>query len=306
MLESILPWAYLWPVGVVGIAALVLGLVVANVLLAAILLLVYFALPKETIDQGIHWVVSGAREKFAPYFQRVEEHLRATFPIHGTANLPSSCLLLWHPHSLLSVTSVLHTSFGLTPAVNSKIVAHSIYHSLPIIRDCMRYANSIPANFDTMKQTLDAGDRVSVLVGGVREMLDTDSKTVRLVLGKRRGVFRLAYTTGKPIVPVLTYGESELFPVWNHPTLTALNQFLYSTCKIAIPATSWTALSNWINLYWTPLSPVPTYVGEPIVVEKNPSPTESDLTALRETYIKKLTALFDETHPPGYMLVIQE
>jgi hypothetical protein len=97
-----------------------------------------------------------------------------------------------------------------------------------------------------------------------------------------------------------------LFPAWNHPTLTALNRFLYDTFRIAIPITSWAALSNWVNLYWTPLSPIPTYVGDPIVVEKNPSPTESDLATLRSTYIAALKSLFDETHPPGYTLVIQE
>lgn len=306
MLESILPWAYLWPVLLVGVAGVVLGVVVANVVVGAILLAIYLVLPTETIDQGIQWVVSGTREKFGQYFQRVEDHLRTTFPLHGGETLPSSCLLLWHPHSLLSVTSVLHTAFGLTPAVRSKIVSHSIYHSLPVIRDGMRTANSIPADFDTMKQTLEKGERVSVLVGGVREMLDTESKTIRLVLGKRKGVFRLALTTGTPLVPLLTYGESELFPVLNHPVLQDLNRFLYSTFRIAIPVTSWTALSNWVNLYWHPLTPVPTYVGDPIVVEKNPSPTESDLSALRETYIQRLQALFEETHPPGYSLIIQE
>lgn len=306
MLESILPWAYLWPVLLVVTVCVVLGLVVANVVLAVILLLVYLVLPAETIDQGIQWVVRGTREKFGHYFQRVEDHLRTTFPIHGAETLPSSCLLLWHPHSLLTVTAVLHTAFGLSSVVDSKIVSHSIYHSLPVVRDLMRNANSIPAEFDRMKQTLDDGERVSVLVGGVREMLDTESKTIRLVLGKRKGVFRLALTTGKPLVPILTYGESDLFPVWNHPTLQTINQVLYSTFRIAFPVTSWTALSNWVNLYWSPLTPVPTYVGEPIVVEKNPSPSESDLSELRETYIKRLQALFEETHPPGYSLLIQE
>jgi hypothetical protein len=306
MLESILPWAYLWPALLVATAAVVLGLVVANVVLGVTLLAVYCLLPAETIDRGIQWVVTGTREKFAHYFQRVEDHLRVTFPLHGGETLPSSCLLLWHPHSLLSITAVLHTAFRLTPAVESKIVSHSVYHSLPVIRDLMRNANSIPADFQGMKQALDAGKRVSVLVGGVREMLDTESKIVRLVLGKRKGVFRLAFTTGKPLVPVLTYGESDLFPVWNHSVLRDINQFLYATFKIAIPVTSWTALSNWITLYWSPLTPVPTYVGDPIVVEKNPSPSESDLAELRKLYIQRLKALFDETHPPGYSLIIQE
>lgn len=306
MLESILPWAYLWPVLVLVCVAVVAGVVAAHLTLGLVLGLIYAVLPSEMIDEGIQWLVTSTRTKFEQYFQRVEAHLRATFPVHQADPLPTSCLLLWHPHSLLSVTAVLHTLFKLTPSLESKLVCHSVYHQLPVVRDLARVTQTLPAQFDSMKSALDTGGRVSVLVGGVREMLETEHKTVRLVLGKRKGVFRLALMTGRPLVPVITYGESELFPAWNHPTLTTINQFLYSNFRIAIPLTSWTALSNWVQLYWHPLDPIPTYVGKPLEVKMNPSPTEDDIVALRTAYIARVKELFDATRPEGTTLIIQE
>jgi hypothetical protein len=286
--------------------AVVAGVVAAHVTLGAVLGLIYVLLPSEMIDDGIRWMVVSTRTKFEQYFQKVEAHLRETFPVHEEHPIPPSCLLLWHPHSLLSVTAVLHTLFRITPSLESNLVCHSIYHQLPVVKDLARVAQTIPASHDDMKHALDAGNRVSVLVGGVREMLGTEPKTIRLILGKRRGVFRLALMTGRPLVPIITYGESELFPAWNHPTLTAINSFLYSTFRIAIPLTSWTALSNWVQLYWHPLNPIPTHVGAPLEVKMNPSPTEEDIVALRTAYIAKVKELFDATRPEGTTLIIQE
>jgi 2-acylglycerol O-acyltransferase 2 len=53
-------------------------------------------------------------------------------------------------------------------------------------------------------------ESVSVIPGGVRDMMTTTPGVIHIV--PRKGVFRLALETGTPIVPVLTYGENELFP----------------------------------------------------------------------------------------------
>lgn len=42
-------------------------------------------------------------------------------------------------------------------------------------------------------------------------MMQTKPGVIHIV--PRTGVFKLALETGTPIVPVLTYGENELFPV---------------------------------------------------------------------------------------------
>lgn len=154
-----------------------------------------------------------------------------------------------------------------------------------------------------MQKILEDGERVSVVVGGVREMLEVEPKTIK-VFSKRKGIFRLALMTGTPLVPILSYGESELFPQIKNDYLDSFNQFLYNTFSIAIPHTTTTSLQNWLKLYHEPLDTIPTHVGDPISVEKISIPTEKDIDNLRKKYIEAVKKLFKETHPSDYKLVI--
>ena len=304
MLETFLAWTYLWPFSAAVLAILFLGLLTINLLLSLCVFALYLLLPTTLIDDFLHWSVETIRKKFEDYFLLVEEHLADTFPMVNQERIPKSALLLWHPHSLMSVTPTIHCSFRIHE-LDTKIVSHGIYHFFPFIRDFARLANSIPANFDIMKKTLEEGHTVSVMPGGVREMLSTtDDKIIKLVIRRRRGVFKLALQTGVPLVPILTYGEDQLFPPLTSPSLNLLNELFYSFFRIAIPLTSWTAIKNWINLYYHPLDPVTTYVGEPINVEKIADPSDDEILDLRDKYIKELKKLFEETKPDGYSLVI--
>lgn len=308
MLDTILAWVYLWPVLFVsaGLGVVVL-LWTLNTLLSGLVLVLYFLLPPEVLQQGIGSLVSLARDKFESYFEIVEANLRETFPIHLEVPLPTTCLLLWHPHSLMGITPVMHVAYRLTNVLPpSRIVSHSMYHTIPFIRDISRYCHSAPARFPDMKRELEAGHSLSVIPGGTREMMETSENTLRLVLKKRSGVFRLALTTGTPLVPILSYGENELFPSIRTPLLDWINEYLYKWFWVALPVTSWTALGNWVKLYSHPLQPVRTYVGKPLNVSKKEDPTQEDIDHLRARYIRRIKKLFRKTAPPGYKLIIQE
>lgn len=304
MLETFLAWAYLWPVSAGVLLISLMGLLALNLFVSLVLLVLYYLLPQKLIDDFVGWLVGLVREKFASYFERVESHLRSTFQMVGADVIPASSLLLWHPHSLMSIAPTLHCSFRIHK-LESKLVSHNIYHMFPVIKDFAKYANVIPADFEVMKKNLEEGNSVSIIPGGVREMMTTtDEKNIRLVLKNRKGIFRLALLTGRPLVPLITYGESELFPPVESTFMNMLNTIAYSTFKIAMPITSFTAIQNWIELYYRPLSLVTTHTGKAIEVEKTETPTDEDISVLREKYINAVKSLFDETHPKEYTLTI--
>jgi hypothetical protein len=308
MLDTILAWVYLWPVLFVsaGLSVVVL-LLTLNLFLSGLLTVVYFLLPPEMIQGWIGSLVTLVRSKFESYFENVETNLRQTFPIHLEAPLPKTSLLLWHPHSLMGVTPVLHVAYRLTNALPpSKIVCHSMYHTIPVLRDIATYCHSAPARFADMKHELESGNSLSVIPGGTREMMETEERVLRLILKKRSGVFRLALTSGTPLVPILSYGENELFPSIRTPWLDGINEILYKLFWVALPLTSWTALSNWVKLYSHPLDQITTHVGKPLNVEKVEEPTQEDIDRLRKRYIRRVTKLFKKTAPEGYKLIIQE
>lgn len=299
MLDALLPWMYLWPVLPVVVLGGVLFLMLVHLFLGCSLLFVYLLIPPPVLDQWIHWGVQGFRTKFQPYIHQVESNLRATFPVSGKEHLVRPSLLLWHPHSLMSVTSVIHNTFKVED-LSTKIATHSLFHMIPVVRDMFRYANAISADYATIKQTL-ATQSVIVMPGGVREIVEEPSPHVIYVgLNKRTGVFRLALETGVPLVPVISYGENVLFPSIRNP----FNKWLYDHFRIALPLTSATALSNWVRMYAGPLDPICTHIGEPVLTEKV-EPTDQKISELKERYIKQFVELFERTHPPGYSLLFE-
>ena len=219
--------------------------------------------------------------------------------------IPEKSILLWHPHDLMTITSAIHNGFRITdPSYTpTKIVTLWIYNSIPVIKDFMRLSNCISSDYQIIKDTLEK-ESVSLMLGGVKEILHADSKTIILTIKKRKGIFKIALETGCSLVPVITYGESDLFPPMKNSFIDSTNQLLYSLLKIAIPVPTIESLHNWVKLFNEPLQTVNTYTGSIIKVEKIENPTDKDIDSLRNTYIKEIQVLFKNTNPGKYKLEI--
>jgi hypothetical protein len=305
MLDFLLPYAYLWPVLTFLLLLVFVCLLFLNAFLSLVCLAFYSLVPQEKIDFLIQSCLHIIRHKFSFYFEKTEDNIRDTFQIHLEKELPDKGILIWHPHGLMTITSAIHNAFGITNNnyVPTKIVSLDLYHKIPIIKDLMRNLNVVSSNYDTIKSTLQ-NESISIMLGGVKELLNTNDDTMMFVIKDRSGIFRLALETGSSLVPVITYGENELFSPIRNEFLDSINAALYSMLRIAIPVPTWNSLKNWVNLYKGPLMPVHTHVGTPIQVTKVNRPTKKDIDTLRDTYISELTKLFERTNRGNYKLQI--
>ena len=305
MLDFLLPYGYFWPILLIFVTAVCMFLFFLNVFLMTILLCVYHAIPHEVIDSFLQSSLSVIRYKFSFYFEQIESNIRKTFKIHVSEKIPEKSILLWHPHDLMTITSAIHNGFRITdPSYTpTKIVTLWIYNSIPVIKDFMRLSNCISSDYQIIKDTLEK-ESVSLMLGGVKEILHADSKTIILTIKKRKGIFKIALETGCSLVPVITYGESDLFPPMKNSFIDSTNQLLYSLLKIAIPVPTIESLHNWVKLFNEPLQTVNTYTGSIIKVEKIENPTDKDIDSLRNTYIKEIQVLFKNTNPGKYKLEI--
>lgn len=304
MLDFLLPYAYLWPMLLLLILVLYLVLFVMNLVLGVFSLGLYCLVPEEVWDSLIDSLHSWARNKFSYYFEKTEEHLHQTFQLHFEKDLPNKAIFIWNPHGLLSVTSAIHNAIRIptkeyTP---TKLVSLDLYHKIPFIRDIMRKAHVVSANYDNIKQTLET-DSVSIMLGGVKELLNSDPHKMYLVIKDRKGIFKIALETGSPLVPVITYGENKLFQPMRNSFLDTLNSYLYSLFRTAIPIPTVECLKNWMMLYKGPLEPIHSYIGSPLSVKKIEHPTLQDIDALKEKYTAELRTLFEKTNPGNYELV---
>jgi 2-acylglycerol O-acyltransferase 2 len=276
--------------GVVGILLLVGVLMGVNLVLGLLVASLYGLFPKEVLFDS---VASRLRNK------QVEENIQATFRMECPEPPPPSCLFIWQPHGLISVSSVMFNG-GLCKHPNYRAnhaVTLPFYHYFPVIGDIMRHLGSIPSDSGSITKTLRKGESVSVMLGGVREMMDARGTHMKLYVRKRTGIFRIALETGTPLVPVLTYGENEMFPRSDEWWASAVNQTLHTYAGMAVGIPTWKALQNWFELSYKPLKPIVTHVGSPI-------PATGDISSLRTTYIKAVEALFKKTAPAGYTLEI--
>ena len=55
------------------------------------------------------------------------------------------------------------------------------------------------------------GRAITIVVGGARESLDARPFSLKLVLKRRKGFVKLAIRTGADLVPVLAFGENDIY-----------------------------------------------------------------------------------------------
>jgi len=181
---------------------------------------------------------------------------------------------------------------------SSKGTALHLLWWFPFGKEILETRRFVPSHYADMKRVLDH-QSLSVTLGGVREMPMTRDNKMILNIGKKRGIFKMALETGTPLVPVIVYGENEIYQQSNSWLLRRVNQFLLPYLYLPIP--TWKSCRSWLSLFQRPLEhPVRTYVGPSIAVTKKEIPTEEDIVTLRDTYFSELRALYQTTRPSHY------
>ncbi|CAL8469820.1 g9362 [Coccomyxa elongata] len=130
-------------------------------------------------------------------------------------------VLGFHPHGIISMSAFI--TFA-TEALNvSKTFPGIRFHMLtlvqnfyiPFIRDFVLAHGMCDCARSTCLRLLKGrkGSAIVLCVGGAREALLAQPNHFEIVLGKRLGFVRIAVRTGSALVPVLSFGENNMFQV---------------------------------------------------------------------------------------------
>lgn len=227
---------------------------------------------------------------------------KANTTAHADTNANPS-IYIWHPHGLFSCANFYHCASGQTEFFRksrTRSVVHHYMKYIPFSQEILSMYNIIFSDYDSMKNTIEAGDSIGIVLGGASEITLTEPNTMKLSIQQKRGIFRLALSTGTPIVPVLVYGENELFQLSKHPIVEFL-QYLVKPLHVVVPVPTYESAIQWASITQEPLrKPVQTVVGPAIHVSKVDIPTHEDIEKLRATYFEALRALYDRTKPASY------
>lgn len=275
-------------------------------LVPVILLLVW--LEVITVAPLIFLINTVVPKLFPEECSAIMKHLRESFPVvpSGSAKKPVQSIYMFHPHGYMAASIVLHTATNFTdwpihPIKCAVIRGMTHYFGMKeVLED--RFVDS---NYADMKKVLTMShSSLAVSPGGLDEMVQIRKKEIRVKLLSRKGIFRLAIETGKPLVPVITYGETELCNPLEGSYLEGLHTFLRKY-RIPLIVPSYEMCTKWLLLRKKPLDTkcvsvigLPVLSGIPLLPSDVPS--EEAIYELRARYIEALKKLYKETKPAEY------
>ena len=218
------------------------------------------------------------------------------------SQLDGKNIFLFHPHGAFSIANMLHVGTSVTGWKHRPIKGTTLNKLFwfPFVKEIFDAMNFVPSNYETMKSVLEEGNSLTICLGGVKEILYTEPNTMKLSIKNKRGAFRLALESGTPLVPVISYGENELFELSKYTWLEPVQQLLIQ-CGLYMPIPTIKSCKSWFAIPWVPLdSPIRTVIGNPLKVVQIKDPSENDIIELREKYFKALNDLYHETKPKSY------
>ncbi|XP_022098667.1 2-acylglycerol O-acyltransferase 2-A-like [Acanthaster planci] len=252
---------------------------------------------------------------------RVWVHMRNFFPVHliKTADLDpgKNHLLGFHPHGIMSMGAFVNfcteaNEFAKKfPGIKPFLLTLSGWFRFPLARDYIMMAGVCDVSRESLDWLLGQsgpGNAVVIVVGGVKEVLEAQPHRHVIYLSKRKGFVRKALKHGASLVPVYSFGETNVYEQIPNPEGSFLRKLQALLTKVVgIPPSLFhgRGIFNY-NLGFLPYrQPIFTVVGKPIPLDKNPNPTQEEIDKVHAEYIASLVALFDE-HKTKYGIEEEE
>lgn len=142
-----------------------------------------------------------------------------------------------------------------------------------------------------------------LMVGGAEEAFNAFPKQYRFVLKDRKGFIKIAFKTGTPLVPAISFGENDIFELIYHAPGTII-RYIQDTFKRLTRFAPVILVGRGFLQYNFGIiprrHPITTVIGAPIHLEKNLNPTAAEINEVHEIFCKRLIELF-ETHKSKYV-----
>ena len=233
--------------------------------------------------------------------------------LHRSAVLPPTRKYIfgYHPHGIIShgafaafATEALGFSH-LFPGITNTLLTLDSNFRVPFYRDYALAMGLASVSRESCENILSKGGAngegmgraITIVVGGARESLDAQPYNLRLVLKRRKGFIKLAIRTGADLVPVLAFGENELYDQVSsesHPMVHKGQMLAKKVLGFTVPLFHARGVFNYdvgMMPYRRPLNVV---VGRPIKVVQQPEPESRYVNEMHAQYVGELQRIWEE------------
>jgi 2-acylglycerol O-acyltransferase 2 len=232
--------------------------------------------------------------------------------LHRTEELPATRKYIfgYHPHGIIShgafaafSTEALGFSH-LFPGITNTLLTLDSNFRTPLYREYILSMGLASVSRESCENLLSKGGPngqgmgrgITIVVGGARESLETQPGTLRLVLHRRKGFIKLAIRTGADLVPVLGFGENDIYQQlskdehpWLHKGQLLAKKFLGFT----LPIFHARGIFNYDVGMMPYRRPINIVVGRPIKVMQQSSPDKEYVEELHGKYIRELRWIWE-------------
>lgn len=174
--------------------------------------------------------------------------------LHRSAELPPTRKYIfgYHPHGIISHGAF--ASFGtealgfsqLFPGITNTLLTLDSNFRVPLYRDYALAMGLASVSRESCENLLTRGGpnnegmgrAITIVVGGARESLDSSPNSLKLVLKRRKGFVKLAIRTGADLVPVLGFGENDLYEQFDaakHPRVHKMQLIVKRIFGFTVP-----------------------------------------------------------------------
>lgn len=234
--------------------------------------------------------------------------------LHKTFDLPPNRKYIfgYHPHGIIShgawcafATNALGFAEKFPGITNSLLTLDSNFR-LPFYRDWILAMGIRSVSKESIRNTLSQGGAsndgqgraVTIVIGGARESLQAEPGTLRLILKGRKGFVKMALRSGADLVPVIGFGENDLYDQLSpktHPMVHKIQMILLKVFKFTIPALHGRGLLNYDVGLMPYRRAVNIVVGRPIEINEamEEQPSQEVIDKYHELYVEEVERLYD-------------
>ncbi|KAJ2999582.1 diacylglycerol O-acyltransferase 1 [Globomyces sp. JEL0801] len=196
-----------------------------------------------------------------------------------------------HPHGvycLSYLSNVLYNPnfYRLFPGIKTTTCTLPINFVIPMWREFSFGVGAISSSAKAISKCVVKGVALGIVVGGAREFTFMKKGTMDLVLADRKGFVKIAIRTGASLVPILNFGENELYTQYDAPGYI---KAYFKIFKMAAPS----FIGRWKTIF--PLQhELVTIVGAPIETIQNADPSQEEIDRLHGLYLIALRDLYEK------------
>ncbi|KAF1920179.1 diacylglycerol acyltransferase-domain-containing protein [Ampelomyces quisqualis] len=205
----------------------------------------------------------------------------------------------YHPHGIIShgafaafATEALGFS-QLFPGITNALLTLDSNFRYPVYREYALRLGMASVSRESCQNILSKGGQngegmgraITIVVGGARESLDARPGTTRLVLRRRKGFVKMAIRTGADLVPVLAFGENDVYDQLDtdsHPYVHKFQLLVKKLMGFTVPIFHARGIFNYDVGMMPYRRPINIVVGRPIRVVQDKHPDNEHINELHE------------------------